>query len=86
MKLGGIGMGYERGSDSIHEIVVEYERGNVARSVMDFVHFWTGFFEEIKLQIPGDRHHYRMNTRRSVLALASSRRLCWNAMGIMTFP
>jgi hypothetical protein len=41
-----------------------YERGIVARSVMDFVHFWTGFFEGIKLQIPGDRHHYRINTRR----------------------
>jgi hypothetical protein len=44
LKLGGIGMGYERGSDWIHEIVVEYERGNVARSVMDFRPFLDRIF------------------------------------------
>lgn len=58
-------MGYERGSDWIHEIITGYERGDVARSVMDFSSiFGQDFLGGIKLQIPGDRHHYRMNTRK----------------------
>jgi hypothetical protein len=36
LKLREMGMGYERGSDWIHEIVMVCERGNVRRNVMDF--------------------------------------------------
>jgi hypothetical protein len=44
LKLGEMGMGYERGSDWIHEIVMEYERGNMTRRVMDFRPFLDRIF------------------------------------------
>jgi hypothetical protein len=37
-------MGYEQGSDWIHGIVMVYERGIVARSVMDFRPFLDRIF------------------------------------------
>jgi len=57
--------GMKRSSDCIREVVMGYERGNVAKSVMDFRPFLDRIFlEGSNCKYPSDRHHYRMNTRR----------------------